>query len=100
VSAEIHHDWHVASGGNIMQKSTTHKIFDPGDYDPHFSFSLEFSLSDYLLLSLYLVFVAPLELFFRPGRRVYGHFIGVNRYESRGVEVKVRSGFIDMVSKQ
>lgn len=83
-----------------MQKSTTHKIFDPSDYDPHFSFSLELSLSDYLLLSLYLLLIAPIELLMRLGRTVYSHVIDVNRYESRRAEAKVRNGFINMVSKK
>ena len=40
----------------------SHEVFDPGDYDPVFKFELEMSPNDYLLVILYLIFIAPFEL--------------------------------------
>ena len=40
----------------------SHEVFDPGDYDPVFKFELDMSLNDYLLVTLYLIFIAPFEL--------------------------------------
>ena len=55
-----------------MHNHTQREQFDPGDYDPHFSFSLSLSPTDYLFVLLYLIFVAPLEAVLWMSKAAYG----------------------------
>lgn len=82
-----------------MQNNTTHEIFDPGDYDPHFSFSLDLDLSDYLLLSLYLVFIAPLEALLWAGKKMYRLVSDTVRPVRSSAEAKPHGGLLAIVSK-
>ncbi len=64
-----------------MYNHTQRKQFDPGDYDPHFAFSLSLSPTDYLFLLLYLILVAPLEAVLWMSKAVCGSVrSAVNRF--------------------
>ncbi len=82
-----------------MQKNSFQEIFDPGDYDPDFSFSLDLSLIDYLLLSLYLVFVAPLEVLLWVVKFVYRTVAEAIEYMRNPAEAKPHGGLLSVVSK-
>ena len=82
-----------------MEYRATHEVFDPGDYDPVFKFELELSIGDYLLLSLYLVFLAPLELLGWVIKRTYQAVTGAVDSIRNLAESKPQGGLLSVFSK-
>ncbi len=82
-----------------MEYRASHEVFDPGDYDPVFKFELEFSIGDYLLLSLYLIFIAPLEVLGWAIKRIFQAVTGaVDSIRTMAGE-KPQGGLLSMFSK-
>lgn len=82
-----------------MEYRATHEVFDPGDYDPEFKFELEFSLTDYLLAALYLIFIAPFELLGWGMQRIYQAVTGAADSIRNLAEAKPQSGLLSVISK-
>lgn len=82
-----------------MEYKASHEVFDPGDYDPAFKFELEMSLSDYLLLALYLIFIAPFELLAWVIKRIYRAITGTLDTLRDRLESKPQHGLLAIVSK-
>ncbi|MFC1832669.1 hypothetical protein ACFL0S_11725 [Thermodesulfobacteriota bacterium] len=82
-----------------MEYRASHEVFDPGDYDPVFKFELELSIGDYLLLSLYLIFIAPLELLVWVIKRIYQAVTGAVDSIRSLVESKPQGGLLSVFSK-
>ena len=82
-----------------MEYRASHEIFDPGDYDPVFKFELELSIGDYLLLSLYLIFIAPLELLGWVIKRIYQAVTGAVDSIRSLAETKPQGGLLSVFSK-
>ncbi|MBT8353858.1 MAG: hypothetical protein KJO60_05010 [Desulfofustis sp.] len=80
-------------------KRASHEVFDPGDYDPVFKFELEMSLNDYLLVTLYLIFVAPFELLGWVIRRVYRAITGMLESLRARAEAKPERGLLSLMTK-
>ena len=82
-----------------MEYRASHEVFDPGDYDPVFKFELELSIGDYLLLSLYLIFIAPLELLGWVIKRIYQAVTGAVGSIRSLPETKPQGGLLSVFSK-
>lgn len=82
-----------------MEYRTSHEVFDPGDYDPAFKFELELSFSDYLLVSLYLIFIAPLELLGWVIKRIYQTVTGAIESLRSQAEAGQQRGLLSAISK-
>ena len=82
-----------------MYKHTQQEQFDPGDYDPHFAFSLKLSPTDYLFLSLYLVFVAPLEALLWMVRAAYGSACNAVKAVRNRIEAHSDNRILSFVTK-
>lgn len=82
-----------------MEYRASHEVFDPGDYDPVFKFELELSIGDYLLLSLYLIFLAPLELLGWGIKRIYQAVTGAVDSIRTIAEAKPQGGLLSVFSK-
>ena len=82
-----------------MEYRASHEVFDPGDYDPVFKFELELSIGDYLLLSLYLIFIAPLELLGWVIKRIYQAVTGAVGSIRSLTETKPQGGLLSVFSK-
>ncbi len=82
-----------------MEYRASHEVFDPGDYDPAFNFELEMSLNDYLLLALYLIFIAPFELLVWGIRRSYRALARMLDAFRDRLETKPQHGLLALVSK-
>ncbi|MFW2367876.1 MAG: hypothetical protein ACN4GW_15780 [Desulforhopalus sp.] len=82
-----------------MEYRASQEVFDPGDYDPVFKFELELSIGDYLLLSLYLIFIAPLELLGWVIKRTYQAVTGAVDSIRNLAESKPQGGLLSVFSK-
>ena len=76
-----------------------HEVFDPGDYDPVFNFELEMSPNDYLLVTLYLIFVAPFELLGWGIRRIRRAFNGMVESLRARAEADTEHGLLSLMTK-
>ncbi len=77
----------------------SHEVFDPGDYDPVFKFELEMSPSDYLLVTLYLIFVAPIELLGWIIKRIYRAFTEMIESLRARAEANPEHGLLSLMTK-
>ena len=77
----------------------SHEVFDPGDYDPVFKFELEMSPSDYLLVTLYLIFVAPFELLGWIIKRIYRAFTETIESLRARAEANPEHGLLSLMTK-
>jgi hypothetical protein len=82
-----------------MEYKASHEVFDPGDYDPVFKFELEMSPSDYLLVILYLIFIAPFELLGWVIKRIHRAFTGTLESLRAQAESKPEHGLLSLVTK-
>ncbi len=82
-----------------MEHRATHEVFDPGDYDPAFKFELDLGLNDYLLLSLYLIFIAPFELLGWLIKRSYRAVNGALESLRSQAEAGQQRGLLSVLSK-
>ena len=81
------------------QLHTHQEQFDPGEYDPHFSFSLSLSPTDYLFLALYLVFVAPVEAALWMSKAAYGSVCRTIKSFRNKIEAHSDNRFLSFVTK-
>lgn len=77
----------------------SHEVFDPGDYDPVFKFELEMSPSDYLLVTLYLIFIAPFELLGWVVKRIYRAVTGMIETLRARAEANPEHGLLSLMTK-
>jgi hypothetical protein len=77
----------------------SHEVFDPGDYDPVFKFDLEMSPGDYLLVILYLIFVAPFELLGWVIKRIYRAATGMIESLRARAEANPEHGLLSLMTK-
>lgn len=82
-----------------MQNRVTQEVFDPGDYDPEFKFDLDLNGGDYLLLALYLIFIAPFELVAWAARSIYRWCTGITEAIRNRAETESRQGLWSLVTK-
>ena len=82
-----------------MEYRASHEVFDPGDYDPVFKFELEMSPNDYLLVTLYLIFIAPFELLGWVIKRIYRAVTETFESLRDRTESRPQHGLLSMVSK-
>ena len=82
-----------------MKYKVSHEVFDPGDYDPNFKFELEMSPNDYLLVTLYLIFIAPFELLAWVIKRIYRTVTGALESLRAQAEAKPEHGLLSLVTK-
>lgn len=82
-----------------MQHRVSHEVFDPGEYDPEFKFDLDLTGGDYLLLALYIIFFAPLELVAWAARSLYRWFNGVIETIRYRAHAHPNHGLWSLVSK-
>ena len=76
-----------------------HEVFDPGDYDPVFKFELEMSPNDYLLVTLYLIFVAPFELLGWVIKRIHRGVTGMIDSLRAKAEANPEHGLLSLMTK-
>ena len=77
----------------------SHEVFDPGDYDPVFKFELDMSLNDYLLVTLYLIFIAPFELLGWVIKRLYRAISGMIDSLRARAEANPDHGLLSLMTK-
>ena len=77
----------------------SHEVFDPGDYDPVFKFELDMSLNDYLLVTLYLIFIAPFELLGWVIKRLYRALSGMIDSLRARAEANPDHGLLALLTK-
>jgi hypothetical protein len=82
-----------------MEHRASHEVFDPGDYDPVFKFELEMSPSDYLLVILYLIFIAPFELLGGVIKRIHRAVTGTLESLRAQAEAKPERGLLSLMTK-
>jgi hypothetical protein len=81
------------------QLHTHQEQFDPGEYDPHFSFSLSLNPTDYLFLALYIVFVAPIEAVLWMSKAAYGTVCRTIQSVRRTAEAHSDNRLLSLVTK-
>ncbi len=81
-----------------MEYRATHEVFDPGDYDPAFKFELELSITDYLLVALYLIFIVPFELLGWVMKRIY-QAVASAVDSIRNLSERPQRGLLSVISK-
>ena len=82
-----------------MEYRASQEVFDPGDYDPDFKFDLDLSIGDYLLVALYLIFIAPFEALGWVAKRIYQTIVDALDSVRNRAEMKPHGGLLSVVSK-
>jgi len=83
-----------------MKEQQSQPVYGPDEWDFDFSFDLEFSLTDYLLVGLYLILVGPFVLLFRLIHYLYS-LMGdaVRAVRSPSKRAQPTHGMLTMISK-
>lgn len=83
-----------------MNKSNHQPVYGPDEWDIDFSFDLDMSLSDYLLIGCYLIFVVPVSFLIKAVETVYSWFAGLfSKEQDKAEPARANYGLFSMISK-